>query len=187
MKYYKILDCDCLEKIQEEALSWIESNTTLIDHADKFWNEIDYKHFILQNPTLVKWCTDRKLPIREVAVLVAHPTQINEEQRELHIDVGPLRSKINFPILNTKDTYTEWYEVLDADPFGEYQRLGNRDLSKLKKLGEVEAIYPVAFNSSIPHTIRIDDTAKYPRIQISIMFFKSIDYMLEEEQELADV
>lgn len=186
MKCYKLIeDCDCLEQISHEAMSWIRENTDLMENwPDLFWNKIDYKHFLLQNPTLVKWCVDRKLAIREVAVLFATSEPGSKNSRiveQLHTDDGPLRSKINFPIYNTKDTWTEWYDVPDAPPFGgPAQSLADRDLSKLEKIAEVETIKPVVFNSSIPHKVRIGPNANIPRLQLAVMFWQNIDHMLED-------
>jgi len=184
MKCYKVVeDCDCLDQISKEAMTWIRENTDLMENwPHLFWNKIDYKHFLLENPTLVKWCADHKLAIREVAVLfaISEPGGKNPRVNEqLHIDDGPLRSKINFPIYNVKDTWTEWYDVPDAPPFGPAQSLADRDLTKLNMIAEFETVKPVVFNSSIPHRIRIGPNAKVPRIQIAVMFLQNIDYMLE--------
>jgi len=157
MKTHHIIDCECLEKIQEEALVWIKDHTDLLEKADQFWNKIDYKQFLLQNPTLVKWSLENKWAIREVAVLVAH----EESGVGLHTDEKPVICKLNIPIQNTKDTYTEWY---------------NGD----QLLDRVETTSPMFFNSDIPHKVVIGDNAKLPRVQISCMFFKEPIHYLED-------
>ena len=158
MKTHHLLNCSCLEQIQQEALSWIEQETDLLTDADEFWNKINYKHFILLNPTLVEYCTSLKLLIREVAVLVAHlPTGVS-----LHTDELPVIAKMNFPILNTKDTYTEWWD--------------NEQL-----IDRVEFTQPMVFNSSIPHKVCIGSTAVLPRVSISCMFYKEPIELLQTD------
>lgn len=155
LKTHHLLDCDCLEQIQQEALHWISTNTLLLESSDDFWNKIDYKHFIKQNKTLVNWCLAHNFKIREVAVLVAH----SKEGVPLHTDELPVIAKINFPILNTKDTYTEWC-VNDS------------------VIDKVETLTPMVFNSNIPHRVVIGDTAQIPRVQISCMLYNEpIEYL----------
>jgi len=182
MKTHHIIDCDCLEKIQEESLRWIETHTDLLTNAPQFWNKIESKVFLLQNPTLVKFCLDRKLSIREVAVLV---TSIDQS---LHVDEGPVVAKLNVPLLNTKDTFTEWYDVPDIQsvspvdsPFGNaYLDLKDVDLTTCQKISEVEMINPVIFNSTIPHRVKVNPTASLPRVVLSCMFFKEPIHYLQD-------
>lgn len=174
MKTYHDIECDCLEKIQEESLHWIKTHTDLLTDAPQFWNKIDSKLFLLQNPTLVKFCLDKKLSIREVAVL------ITTDDVTLHVDEGPVVAKLNVPLKNTKDTFTEWYEVPELNdiksvesPFGNpFLDLQNVDLAKCKKINEVELVTPLIFNSSIPHRVVIGPKAELPRVVISCMFYK---------------
>ena len=187
MKTYHNIECDCLEKIQEESLQWINTHTDLLTNAPQFWNKIDSKLFLLQNPTLVKFCLDKKLSIREVAVL------ITTNDVTLHVDEGPVVAKLNVPLKNTKDTFTEWYEVPEINdivsvesPFGNpFLDLQNVDLNKCKKINEVELVAPVIFNSSIPHRVRVDSKSKEPRVVLSCMFFKEPKHYLEEDLALA--
>ena len=185
MRAYYQLDCPVLEQIQQETLEYIHIKTNLINHVDQFWNKIDSFDFIKQNPTLVTYCRSLKLNLREVALLVAGTTpNVN-----LHIDEKPLTAKINFPILNTKNTYTEWYDipqdVIDKigpvqNPFNiPYYDLKDLDLNNYQKIAEIEMISPLVFNSQIPHRVRIDADALLPRIVLACMFFKEpLDYLL---------
>lgn len=157
MKTHHIIECDCLEKIQEEAITWIRNHTDLLTKADEFWNKIDYKQFLLQNPTLVKWTLENKWAVREVAVLVAH----DRNGVPLHTDEPPVVCKLNIPIKNTNNTYTEWW---DGDQL----------------VDRVETTSPMFFNSSIPHKVVIGEDAKLPRVQISCMFFKEPIRYLED-------
>ena len=185
MQTYYQLDCPVLEQIQKETLDYIQTKTNLLEHVDQFWNKINNVEFIKRSPTLVNYCCSIDLKLREIAILVADSTV----DVTLHIDEKPLTAKINFPILNTKNTYTEWYDipttVLDninavTNSFNtSYYDLRNLDLTKYNKIAEFEMLAPVVFNSQIPHRVRISPTAKFPRIVLACMFFdEPIDYLL---------
>jgi hypothetical protein len=183
MKCYKIIhDCDCLDQIADEAMTWIKKNTNLLDSKSYFYNYVFTENFILGNPTLSKWCDERELSIGGVGIMVALGQKGGRRRyamEQLHLDPGPKRSHINFPVYNCADTYTEWYEVPDIPEYGNYTYLGDRDLSKLQKIAELETILPYFINTTIPHRVRVGPNANIPRIQLAVFPFKDIDHMLE--------
>lgn len=173
LKTYHLLDCDSQEQISREALAWISEHTDLLTNATGFWNKIDYKHFILLNPALSKYCQKLKLIIREVAVLVAD----SNDGVPLHIDEAPVVAKINFPVLNTKDTYTEWYDVKNLNQLPTINNQFDQPIPDLtnavtEKINQVEMTQPMVFNSSVAHRVVIGPKAELPRVVISCMFYK---------------
>jgi hypothetical protein len=64
---YMKIECENLEQIQHEADNWIRNNAVLSDHG---LNEIDYKLFLVLNPTLSKFLIEKKFFIRKVFVNV---------------------------------------------------------------------------------------------------------------------
>jgi len=114
-----------------------------------------------------------KLIIREVAVLVAN----SNEGVPLHIDEAPVVAKINFPVLNTRDTYTEWYDVKNLDQLPTINNQFDQPVPDLtnavtEKINQVEMTQPMVFNSSIAHQVVIGPKAELPRVVISCMFYK---------------
>ena len=173
LKTHHLLECDSQEQISREALTWITEHTDLLTNATGFWNKINYKHFILLNPTLSKYCMKLKLIIREVAVLVTN----SNEGVPLHIDEKPVVAKINFPVLNTKDTYTEWYNVNNLDQLPNIINQFGQPIPDLtnaitEKINSIEMIQPMVFNSSVAHQVVIGPNAELPRVVISCMFYK---------------
>ena len=65
----------------------------------------------------------------------------------------PVIAKINFPVLNTKDTYNVWFD------------------DDRKEIDRVECDRPIVLRSDILHTVEIGDAAKYPRLQFSFCFY----------------
>jgi len=158
MKIYKTLDCPSLKQIQKEAKTWIKQETELLTDPPSHWNKIDTKYFIMLNPALSLYCTKTlKLILKEVEVIIADKGDV-----PLHTDDDEHVARINFPIQNTKDTFTEWYD-------GE------------RKIEQVEMTKPMVVNSSIPHRVTCGPDAKTPGIVISCAFYKEPIEPLREE------
>ena len=72
---------------------------------------------------------------------------------QIHKDEPPVIAKINFPVLNTKDTYNVWFD------------------DDRTEIDRVECDRPIVLRSDILHTVEIGDAAKYPRLQFSFCFY----------------
>ena len=89
-------------------------------------------------------------------------TITNEQiQTSKHRDEPPVIAKINFPVLNTKDTYNVWFD----DEGNEIDR--------------VECTKPIVLRSDILHTVEIGKGSKHPRIQFSFCFYKEPLHLLQ--------
>lgn len=182
LQAYATVDCDPVlqSTIQNKTVEFLKSNTEIFDNLDKLslWNKISTIEYIKYVPELVKWTDSLSLKLREVSITVCN----SKQDVPLHIDELPVTAKINFPILNTKDTYNCWYQVPEEllatvtpiiNKFGNaYYDLENIDLDKCKLVGEVEVVKPVVFNSQIPHMIRMHSAKQFPRLVLSCTFFK---------------
>lgn len=157
MKCYHVLDCPDLVSIQQETLLWIDQHQELFE-SKEFWNKIDYIDFIKNSPSLIQYCTSLKLLLRECAILIGYEDGVGR-----HTDEGPVVAKINIPILNTQDTYTEWYN------------------EQGEQIARVEINKPVVFNSSIAHQVVMGETARTPRIMLACMFYRDpTDYLNDQ-------
>ena len=151
---YHRLTCDNLIDIQRETLLWLGDHEELFS-SKEFWNRIDYKDFIRKSPSLLKYVSSMGLKLRECAILIGH-----DEGVDRHTDEGPLLEKINIPILNTRDTYTEWYHDDEL-------------------VARVEVNEPIVFNSAVPHQVVMGKTARTPRIMLACMFFNDLSEYLK--------
>lgn len=181
------LPCDNLDKIQEEIMTWVKSNTNFLDEKKetKFWHTIDYRHMGKVCPSLLKFFSSVKIPIREIVVGVL--TESMTGGFVLHNGAPPYNFKINFPIYNTEDVWTEWYDI-PVEDFSKFGKLINRhtrtdqyDFGSIHDT--VQDLYPllcrynmhehpIIFNSYIPHRVMPGPGAKYPRIMIATMPIK---------------
>ena len=190
LKPYHQLECpDELQKIiSDKAVDFLKTKTDLFSRLDKLslWNKLNSVDFIRHVPELVKYFQSFNLKLREVSVTVCH----SKTDAGLHIDELPVTVKINFPILNTQGSRNIWYSVPDnimsqvtpiINSFGTaYYNLGSVDLTKCKKLADIEVVKPVVFNSQIPHMIDITNCLAFPRLVLTCMFFNEpVDFLKE--------
>ena len=178
LKAYTVIDCPVQSIIQQKTVEFLKTSTDLFERKDlELWNKIDTVALIRAVPELPEFYRSIGLKLREVAITVWN----SRKDVPLHIDELPVTAKINFPILNTEDTYNEWYTVPKEllatvspviNQFGTaYYDLKQIDLDKCTKIAEVVVTQPVVFNSQIPHCIRITEQAKFPRIVMPCTFF----------------
>ena len=190
LKPYHQLECpDELQKIiSDKAVDFLKTKTDLFSRLDKLslWNKLNSVDFIRHVPELVKYFQSFNLKLREVSVTVCH----SKTDAGLHIDELPVTVKINFPILNTQGSRNIWYSVPDnimsqvtpiINSFGTaYYNLGSVDLTKCKKLADIEVVKPVVFNSQIPHMVDITNCLAFPRLVLTCMFFNEpVDFLKE--------
>ena len=115
------LECNSLGNIQDEIIDWVSKNTNYLNDVSdvQFWKKIEYKDLGKRCPSLMNYMKSIRMPIREIVIGL-----LTEAMRDdgfiLHIGAPPLNFKINFPILNTEDVYTEWYDI----PKDDLDRLG---------------------------------------------------------------
>ncbi len=176
-----------LKDIQKEVLQWVEKNTDFLDDktSEGFWMQIDYKSMARSCPALIKYFRHVKIPVQEITVGVL--TESMTGGFALHHGSPERNFKINFPILNTDDVYTEWYDIpideLEKFP-EEINDFSGKACYNLASIHEtVDTLYPlrvaynmhrcpIVFNSLIPHRVMPGPDAKYPRIMLATMPMK---------------
>jgi len=180
LKPYAWVDCPSSVQftISSKVLDYLKHNTDLLnDKNHQLWNKINTLSLLKAVPEINKFYRSIGLKIMEISITVCN----SYDDVALHIDEGPVTAKINFPILNTKNTINEWYTVPQGimntvkpkiNVFGaKYYNLESVDLEKCVLLDAIELSQPVIFNSQIPHKIRIAEQAQLPRIVMPCMFF----------------
>jgi hypothetical protein len=190
LKPFHVLDCDpeLQSTIAERAVAFLRTQTDLFEDLDRrsLWNKLDTVALVRAVPELAKYFQTFGLKLKEVAVTVCN----NNEDAVLHIDELPVVAKINFPILNTKGSRNLWYrvpkDVMDQvesviNEFGSaFYNLSTVDLDQCEKIGDIEMIKPVVFNSQLPHMIDMSNCDQFPRLVLTCMFFNEpVDFLKE--------
>ena len=160
MKSYFILDCTKQQKIADSLYGYytgITSNREL----KEFWNhltrdEIQDYFSIPNNPTKA-WFDELDLKVRDMSFTI-----YNENiSTDIHRDEPPVIAKINFPVLNTSDTYNVWFDDYATE------------------IDRVECDRPIVLRSDILHTVEIGETACYPRLQFSFCLYDEPLHLLK--------
>lgn len=189
MKCYHQLECPNLNKIAFQTLEYLSKNTDLLDPSTKnYWNKINTVDLIRHVPALIDYVKTLNLKLREVAVLIAND---NVPGVPLHVDEGPLLTKINIPILNTKNVFTSWRDiptdVIDGLPTVKtsFQSLvpdfSHIDYQQYPLLAKIELTQPVVFNSSIPHMVQAGEGSVFPRVVLACMFHTELTSYLTDD------
>ena len=188
LKPYALVDCPASVQstISSKVLDYLSLNTNLLtDKNLALWNKINTPLLLKAVPEIGDFYKSIGLKIREISITVWN----SHNDVSLHIDELPVTAKINFPILNTKNSLNEWYdvpqEILNSvepliNKFGaKHYNLESVDLSKCTLIDAIELSQPVVFNRQIPHKIRITEQAQFPRIVMPCMFFNEPISFLE--------
>jgi len=160
MKSYHVLECANQKQIAQQLHLFLSKKNGLLERNNlKFWNFLNKKELfdcLKECTALSEWFKTLGLKVREGSFTI-----YNEEIRtHPHVDVAPVVAKINFPVINTRDTYNVWFD------------------KQTKEIDRIECISPIVLRSNILHTVEIGKSASFPRIQMSFCFYKEpIDYL----------
>ena len=160
MKSYHILNCDNQQKIADSLYGYY-TGITADRELKEFWNhltrgEIQDYFSIPNNPTKA-WFEELGLKVRDMSFTI-----YNENiSTDIHRDEPPVIAKINFPVLNTSDTYNVWFDDHSTE------------------IDRVECDRPIVLRSDILHTVEIGETACYPRLQFSFCFYNEPLHLLK--------
>jgi len=153
MKSYHVLECSDQQQISQQLYSFLsKKNGPLKKKNLKFWNFLHKKELfdcLKECILLSRWFETLALKVREGSFTI-----YNEEiKTHPHVDAPPVVAKINFPVLNTKDTYNVWFD------------------ENKKEIDRVECVKPIVLRSDVLHTVEIGESAEFPRIQMSFCFY----------------
>jgi Zn ribbon nucleic-acid-binding protein len=152
-KCYFVLDCPNQQAIANSLYDFYKDITAGKEIKD-FWNTLTKKeikeYFSKPDLEIKKWFNQLELNVRDMSFTV-YDTNIHTS---IHTDAPPVIAKINFPVLNTQDTYNIWYN------------------DNGEEIDRFECVKPIVLRSDIPHTVKAGPNAKFPRIQFSFCFFK---------------
>ena len=154
------MECPQQQKISDSLYGyWV--GITANKKPTEFWNHLsrdeirDYLS-IPNNPTK-KWFDQLDLKVRDMSFTI-----YNEHiGTDIHRDQPPVIAKINFPVLNTRDTYNVWFD------------------DYANEIDRIECDRPIVLRSDILHTVEIGKDAVFPRLQFSFCFYNEPLHLLK--------
>ena len=160
MKSFYILDCEKQQKIADSLYGYFKG-ITANQPPTKFWTHLTRQqikdYLSIPNLELTKWFDSLQLKVRDMSFTVTNESI----HTDIHRDEPPVIAKINFPVLNTKDTYNVWFD--------DYAR----------EIDRVECVKPIVLRSDILHTVEIGPRAVLPRLQFSFCFYNEPLHLLK--------
>jgi len=168
MKPYAYIECDYLDKIQQELLAVIWENAD-IDNING-WHFLERRE-LAKAPSVMKLFKGLKLVVQDFSIVVLRDDIGN------HVDSMPQVAKINIPLFNTQGWSNVWYSITDEQlescpsvtVFGDtHEDVSGLDLPEIGRIENLDKI--VAFHSRIPHDVIKHDPTAVPRIIASFTF-----------------
>jgi hypothetical protein len=160
MKSYNILDCDYQQKIAD-SLYGFYTGITANRQLTEFWNHLSRQeiteYMSIPNNPCRRWFDDMGLRVRDMSFTIYTDMIITD----IHKDEPPVVAKVNFPVLNTRDTYNVWYD------------------DHAREIDRVECLRPIVLRSDILHTVEIGPKAVLPRLQFSFCFYNEPLHLLK--------
>jgi hypothetical protein len=160
MKSFYILECEKQQKIADSLYGYFKG-ITANQPPTKFWTHLTRQqikdYLSIPNLELTKWFDSLQLKVRDMSFTVTNESI----HTDIHRDEPPVIAKINFPVLNTKDTYNVWFD--------DYAR----------EIDRVECVKPIVLRSDILHTVEIGPRALLPRLQFSFCFYNEPLHLLK--------
>jgi hypothetical protein len=165
-KLYKKLECENLQQINNEILSYINSRKF---DPNSFWNPVDVLEFMKVVPSFAVWFLDNQMPIKSVAITQAHAPNCCT----LHTDTPPSRYKLSWPVLNTKHSWNRWFEPMPDAPTKQ-NSLGGTDYLDYSKMIEIDRMCvdsPAIIATHVPHDVWFEENAVFPRWGLQCQLF----------------
>lgn len=160
MKSYHILDCDKQQRIADSLYGYYVGITSNREVKD-FWNHLSreeiQRYFSIPNNPTKQWFDSLGLKVRDMSFTIYN----HHIGTDIHRDEPPVVAKINFPVLNTEDTYNVWFD------------------DHANEIDRVECTRPIVLRSDILHTVEIGNNSKFPRIQFSFCFYDEPLHLLK--------
>jgi len=160
MKSFFILDCEQQQKIADSLYGYY-TGITANNPPTQFWTHLTRQqikdYLSIPNLELTKWFNGLGLKVRDMSFTVTNESI----HSDIHRDEPPVVAKINFPVLNTNDTYNVWYD------------------DYANEIDRVECVKPIVLRSDILHSVEMGGTAKYPRLQFSFCFYDEPLHLLK--------
>jgi len=154
------LECEKQQKIADSLYGYFKG-ITANQPPTKFWTHLTRQqikdYLSIPNLELTKWFDSLQLKVRDMSFTVTNESI----HTDIHRDEPPVIAKINFPVLNTKDTYNVWFD--------DYAR----------EIDRVECVKPIVLRSDILHTVEIGPRALLPRLQFSFCFYNEPLHLLK--------
>ena len=180
LTYYKSLDLDNYDTIIKKCLEYVKSKDMIYSRklAHASWYNISTIELMSACPELVESLNKYSLKIYMSAVYVMY----DPSHTSIHIDHYHSQARLNLPLLNCDNTYTNFYE---SD--GEIVKWVNPDsgvvsyntIGQPRLVDRVEMKQATVIRTKVLHSVDLPIGNPVPRITLTLGLSKDPVYMLE--------
>lgn len=171
MDLFKFLTVSNQELIADKLYDYVINHTNILE-TKYDWNTLNRAEVLEFVPELVTECT--KLvnhPIVMISVIYRSPG----EGGKIHIDQGPAKYRLLWPVRNCQGSYTKFYDLNGNQVKEIFNPNGNSFLTidtvnPMPEIASVELTSPVIFNSKVPHGVYTNPALNEPRLSVTIGF-----------------
>jgi len=180
MNYWKKIKIKNLEIIQTKSLEYIKNNKDQFSLGSSF-QPIKFDDFIKAVPEIMDAFTEHGLTPKTVAAYFMLTNTDGNAHRDSYTDPA----RINIPILNCENSWTNFYVLKDSSikpklmlnkkgqPYQSY------DPNNIIRVDRVQITEPTIIRPLEIHSIEMDET-KVPRITLTISTNPTPEFLLED-------
>jgi hypothetical protein len=178
MIYYKLLDIENIDVIIQKCLLYAKNIDSAYNRRLSSWNSINASELLTACPELVNGLQKYDLNVRMAALFVMyHPSHT-----KIHIDAYPSQARINIPLLNCTNTYTNFYESDGGseswiDPKSKI--ISYSPKGKCRLVDRVELKQATIIRTKVFHTVDLPKDNPVPRITLTLGLDKDPVFMLK--------
>jgi hypothetical protein len=174
MKYYQYLDLDYKVACEKLKLYFLEE----ADNIESFWTSLNTVKILQMIPEIQCMFNPLKINVKQISLIKSVNTSINNG---IHRDHGTCNVRINLPIMNCKESFTNFYRS-SVEPKKLF--LANGVSYYQINLSDCELVDSVCLN--MPAALRVKELHQVvankqflPRVSCTIQFYENIDYLLD--------
>ena len=180
MIYYKPIELDYYDIIVKKCLTYVKTNDTIYSRltpATSWYN--------LNLEILKRICPELDVAFQKYDLIISMAAAFvmyNSNHASVHIDAFPSQARINIPLLNCANTYTNFY-VSDSEPnlridpntgIKSFYITGNYEL-----VDRVEITQATVIRTKAPHSVDLPINNPVPRITLTLGFNKDPVFLLD--------
>jgi hypothetical protein len=179
MIYFKEIDIENLEIIQEKCLNYVKTQETVYKKLKPAsWYILNTEEVTDSCPELQQSFSKMNLDINYVAAIV----MMEEKDIRVHTDNWNQDARINIPLLNCKNTFTKFYSnIKTEDLYNPSTGLISKTVVNLDEIVYecgLELRKATVLRSNEGHHITLPSSNPVPRISLTIGFVQDPVYLL---------
>ena len=180
LNFYKQIEIDHYDVIIEKCLAYVKSVNKIYNRELPIasWYDLNVKDLKNACPELEVAFQKYDLKIIMAAIYIMY----EPSHTSIHIDAYPSQARINLPLLNCKNTYTNFYKS-DKEPIkwinpdsGAISFISNDDYELVDK---VEITQTTVIRTKAWHSVDMPEHNPVPRITLTLGFNKDPVYLLD--------